>query len=549
MEEFFQLFKTPWEQHKAGGSYDVIIATRDDVQLKDCDAHLVLLFTSRLQPADRALGLETGVKNHAKNAAGLRICTQGAEIPLYGPAQTFSTHLAATECLKSTHGPIALLFQLDGQKIARVGYDLFAEVKYLLEIGQPVSNAAIPALELHIETVRTWMIDAGLTFVEIPPIPNGFEFAACLTHDIDFVGIRKHKFDHTLAGFLYRSTITSAGDFLRGKISWRRLLKIWKAVASLPLVHLGVMEDFWMPFDWYLKVEKGLNPTYFLLPFKGVPGRNVSSPNPERRASPYEPAEIREWIARLREENCEIGVHGIDAWHDAESGRAELEKIRAETGAENAGIRMHWLLREANTNRVLEAAGYAYDSTIGYNETVGYRAGTSQVFRPLDVKRLLELPMHIQDGALFYGKRLALSEAEAWGLCEKIIENARKLGGVTTILWHDRSHGPERFWGDFYVKLVGHLKTLPVWFASAERIVNWFNHRRAVTFEKDENYDREGMRLTSNGQAIEPALRVRVYNPPKQQTPSVEFPWDGRVALNLSDFLLKNQPAALHQPA
>jgi hypothetical protein len=69
---------------------------------------------------------------------------------------------------------------------------------------------------------------------------------------------------------------------------------------------------------------------------------------------------------------------------------------------------MHWLLQDATTISVLEEAGFAYDSTAGYNETVGYRNGTAQVFRPLGARTLLELPMHIQDGALFYRKRLEL---------------------------------------------------------------------------------------------------------------------------------------------
>ena len=88
---------------------------------------------------------------------------------------------------------------------------------------------------------------------------------------------------------------------------------------------------------------------------------------------------------------------------------------------------MHWLLRDANTPSVLEQAGYAYDSTVGYNETVGYRAGTSQVFRPSGATTLLELPLHIQDGALFYPQRLDLSEPEAEKRCQALIDNARKI--------------------------------------------------------------------------------------------------------------------------
>ena len=41
---------------------------------------------------------------------------------------------------------------------------------------------------------------------------------------------------------------------------------------------------------------------------------------------------------------------------------------------------MHWLYFGDDSPKTLEAAGFDYDSTCGYNDAVGYRAGTSQVF-------------------------------------------------------------------------------------------------------------------------------------------------------------------------
>ena len=73
-------------------------------------------------------------------------------------------------------------------------------------------------------------------------------------------------------------------------------------------------------------------------------------------------------MARLMREGCELGVHGIDAWHSIDQGREELSRIGAVTGDPSPGIRMHWLLGDEHTIRVLEAAGYGYDSSVGYNE-------------------------------------------------------------------------------------------------------------------------------------------------------------------------------------
>jgi hypothetical protein len=265
-------------------------------------------------------------------------------------------------------------------------------------------------------------------------------------------------------GFLIRSTVGAIRDFVRRRISVSRLMMIWRAAASLPFVYLGWMEDFWNPFPWYLRVEKGLPATYFLIPFKNRAGDQVPVKHAKRRSTAYDISDLGEWTATLIKEGCEIGVHGIDAWHSVAKGREELERVSVATGKSRIGVRMHWLLRDEHTYRVLEESGYAYDATFGYNETVGYRAGTGQTFRPPGSRTLLELPLHIQDGAMFYPQKLDLSEADAWTLCEALIQNARRFGGVLTVLWHDRSHGPERYWGDFYARLVVRLKSLDAWF-------------------------------------------------------------------------------------
>ena len=89
----------------------------------------------------------------------------------------------------------------------RVGYNLFEEVRFLLTVGQPSANAGVPTLEEHISLLRDWITLAGIPLVEIPPVPSGYNFIACLTHDIDHPALRNHWCDHTMFGFLYRSTI------------------------------------------------------------------------------------------------------------------------------------------------------------------------------------------------------------------------------------------------------------------------------------------------------------------------------------------------------
>jgi hypothetical protein len=530
--EFFELFKTPWEFYRPGKAYEVVIATTSDIP--QVSAKLLLVCGAGNKNIDAHLG----VVARGRHQRAI-LSDQDVLLPIHGHLTTFGEGNKGIPYLASDCGTAGVRFDFSGSALVRLGYDLFDEVRALLAAGQPVEYAHIPSLDLHIRMLRNWILNEGIPLVEIPPVPAGHSFAVCLTHDIDFVGIRNHKFDHTMWGFLYRATVGSVFNLLRGRISLGRLLKTWRAVASLPFVYLGWARDFWEPFSWYLGVEKGLPATYFLIPFKRFAGENVSGPHAARRACAYDVSDLAEQTANLRKQRCEIGVHGIDAWHNAERGREEIARITAATGETSPGIRMHWLLADANSPAVLEQAGYAYDSTCGYNETVGYRAGTGQAFRPLGAQTLLELPLHIQDGALFFPKRLDLSESEAEARCKALIDNAGRLGGVLTVLWHDRSHGPERFWGDFYVRLLGLLKSRDAWFGTGAQVVRWFRKRREVRFVPAEGAEIVRAHVRYEGEKIHPPLTVRIHTPrrgDRGEAPGSTFSdifWNGESAADV----------------
>jgi hypothetical protein len=209
---------------------------------------------------------------------------------------------------------------------------------------------------------------------------------------------------------------------------------------------------------------------------------------------------------------CEIGLHGIDAWCDSSKGREELEQIRRITGQRDIGVRMHWLYYSEQSPVTLEDAGATYDSSVGYNETIGYRAGTTQIYKPLEVKRLLELPLHVMDTALFFPSCLDLSASEAAIRVGQIIDNAVQMGGCVTVNWHDRSIAPERLWGDFYVDVVDELESRGAWFATAAQAVSWFRKRRSAVFE-DVRWEAGAVHVTiASGLSEElPDLQLRVH--------------------------------------
>ncbi len=508
MEEFFELFKVPWEFYKEGQMYDVVVATADDIP--DVGARLLLAYGSETKSIDPS----NGITVRSRQGGGSLDCPR-LTVPIYGHLATFEPGGSGIPCITASVGIAGLrLTPAAGGAVLRLGYDLFEEAQLLFSAGQPIEQAHIPTLDIHIRMLRNWILSEGIPLLEVPAAPADHAFAVCLTHDIDFMGIRDHKFDHTMWGFLYRSTVGAVRRLFQRRISITHLLDSWRAAVSLPLVHLGLAKDFWEPFGWYLEADKGLPATYFLIPFKRRAGERVPGRHADRRATAYDVGDLAHWTATLKSEGCELGVHGIDAWHSVEKGHAELRRIAATTGESSSiGIRMHWLLHDANTVSTLEEGGYAYDSTLGYNETVGYRCGTTQVFRPLGAKALLELPLHVQDGALFYPQRLNLTEPEAEKCCGDLIDHARRFGGVLTVLWHDRSHAPERFWGAFYIRLVQTLKSSGAWFATGGQAVRWFRKRRQVRFERAGGASGVRCILPKEAEAALPSLSLTVYRP------------------------------------
>jgi len=491
-----------------GRCYDVLISTCDEDS--GAQARLILRYGDQLCSFD----LENSIRVTPcrRDTAFL---FAGSRVPLYTKVSAFPSGSFSLPIEGGGPASVAYVARTRGQLTVRLGYNLFDEIRYLLTTGQPPANAATPTLELHVALLRELIVGSGIPLVEIPPVPCGYELIACLTHDIDHPVLRNHWMDHTMFGFLFRATVGASVDFCRGRTLLKDLARNWLAVGRLPLVHLGLAKDFWRGFDRYLQIEAGLGATYFAITRKGYAGREANGKAPARRAARYELADIMPELARIRA-GAEIALHGIDAWIDSDSGRAEQGTLSATlgTGCSGAGVRMHWLMFDENSPAVLERAGFSYDSSVGYNETVGFRAGTAQGYQPPGAAKLIEIPLVIMDTAMFYPQFLNLNNKKAWETVEDILEEVVRFGGVLTINWHDRSIAPERLWEDFYLDLLKELKVRRTWFPTAAQAAAWFRKRRSVTFGAG-GWDEGQVRFSVSAYPDEslPGMRVRVHHP------------------------------------
>lgn len=352
-------------------------------------------------------------------------------------------------------------------------YDIFADVSRLLNEGE--QHLHTPAVDFALDNLRA-KLKQYTRLVEIPPVPWGHSYMVALTHDIDTISARQSSFRS--AGF------AAVRCCLQGKIG---------AGTNIVLAKFGLAKDPWLLFERWMKLERdmGVRSTFYFIPphdtrfkiiGKDLDPRKTYQKHPYREAS-YDVSPA--WLCALWAGGWEVGIHGMNNWISIYEGKNELNRLM--TG----GNRTHWLLHDRNSWHVLDEAGYDYDTTFGYDDDIGFRAGTMQVYQPRGVSRLLELPLHIQDVAMYNSSCWAPSGDE-WkkipclGLDDacvrkestRIFTMARVYGGVITLLWHYEHITPPRDWSETYVYLVNYAKRDGAWVSSAGNIVDWFRRRR-----------------------------------------------------------------------
>ncbi len=477
VNEFFELFKTPWEPFVPGKRYPIVLIA--DGHTDPGDAEVAFVYGPEVHPIDHRLRVSS-----EQFTGPIAVGWGDSILPVYGAIATFRGDIGGG-VLSVDGGAVDYRATVGGVIVRRLGYDLFEEIAALLSHGQPQCYASIPTLELHIALIRRSLGETGIDYLEIPPCPERAAFVCCLTHDIDFFGIRRHRADRTLAGFALRATVGTVLDVIRGRRPLDEAVRNWLAVLSLPAVFLGVKRDPWNPFRDYTTADREHSSTFFLVPFSNQPGVTPEGVVEARRSVAYGIRDIRADVQTLGTDRFECAVHGINSWRDADAAKDEMRELTTVTDQQRTGVRMHWLYFAEDSARLLEHAGYDYDSTWGYNDEVGFRAGTLQPFRFPGTVHLLELPLAIMDSALFYRGRMGLTRKQAGVRCSAIVEEARRFGGALVVNWHDRSLAPERQWGHCYGKLLSDIETSGGWFAKGGEAVDWFRWRRSIRFSGD----------------------------------------------------------------
>ena len=255
-------------------------------------------------------------------------------------------------------------------------------------------------------------------------------FAVALTHDVDVpwrwtrIGVRG-------------AAARLKANLRRGRV--RAAAREARALATIPVHRARGTDPNWT-FETIGHIERahGASSTYFVLAGHHVP---EDGPAPELYAEL-----LPRIVETVLESGAEVGLHGsYRAADDARILAAEKERLEALAG-ELRGHRYHYLRVDPHANLApLVELGLRYDTTLGFSDALGFRAGIAHPFRPWDFTReepldLVEIPLAAMDATLAEERYLGLSARAAEPRLLALLDWAAATGGAFAVLWH-----PDRF--------------------------------------------------------------------------------------------------------
>ena len=310
------------------------------------------------------------------------------------------------------------------------------------EHGRFPASAALadperPAVDSLLRAFRDHVGDRGAT-----------PFTVALTHDVDIPW--RWSRPQALRGAAARARAAARERRSRDVVAEAT------GLAAAPIRRLTRTDPNWS-YERIAAIERahGGRSTYFVMA-----GHGHAADGPDPAAYDRLRPAI---VAQIAAQGDEIGLH--PSYLTSERPRLlaeERERLEALTGGRVPGVRFHYLRHDTHaTLPELDALGFAYDSSQGYGDAIGLRAGFSFPYRPFRLAErrpldLVELPMAVMDATLAERRYLGLEPRAGLARTLRLLERVADIGGTVAILWHTDRFSREyaRGWGRVYADVL-----------------------------------------------------------------------------------------------
>jgi len=316
-----------------------------------------------------------------------------------------------------------------------------------------------------------------------PVWPDGKTFAVCLSHDVDEVS----------ALSVWQTLRRRYLKFLLVPSGKERLKNIFGGGFEVLQNCFGkIKNDPYHCFERWLQVEEkhGAKSTFFFWPgFKAVNRHHVSDCVYELYDSVYfdgQACSVAEMMQEIDNRGWEIGLHpSWYAFNNLDELKRQKETVEKVVGHDIVSVRHHMLHYDIRiTPRIDAEAGFKFDSTLGFNDNLGFRFGTCYPWYLYDLKKdedlqIMEIPIIVQDGAMLKeNKGLRLDPEKAFQYVEMFTNQVKNVGGVLTLLWHPNYIPDPDYW-ELYLEVLEYLQQHNAWFASVREIGEFWQQQQA----------------------------------------------------------------------
>lgn len=291
--------------------------------------------------------------------------------------------------------------------------------------------------------VSKYLVENGLKM----EYPDRKSFAVCLTHDIDALCYPR-----------MRGVIDVGRHILRGQL---------REAFKRPFYNANRRWNPWWKFKEIMDLEEkyGARSTFFIMGLEeGDPDFN------------YHAGYLSDELGVIADRGWEVGLHGgHEAYNNLGALKREKANLERAFGRKVVGYRNHFLrFKVPDTWELLREAGLLYDATLGYADSVGFRAGMCHPFTPFNLEtgkyiNLYEIPLAIMDRTLF-DSHMRLDSSIAWDVVQQLIDTTQRYNGVLNILWHNTYLTEKNL--NFYAKILDYCHERNAWLTSGECIIS-----------------------------------------------------------------------------
>lgn len=321
----------------------------------------------------------------------------------------------------------------------------------------------IPVVDIYCQILQYGILRSMPEFIRDIAWAQDKRFAISLSHDIDYWQFWDDKSLRDILSYNLKS-------FYK-----RPVRALYKAIGHL--IHKKIFYDGFKLLSKVLSKEKdlGASSTWFIMASKSFD---------DHRQNYITDLSTREQIVDLLGQE-DVGLHGSpSSAFDYDVLVSELDALK-ELGFQPLGFRTHYLNFDYQKSfAILEKAGISYDSTLGYWENIGFRAGISFPFYPFNIAenrpfKVLEIPLIVMDTTLNSPKAMAKSVYSARLSLRRLINIAAQYQSHLTLLWHNTTFDPidYPFWGRLYWQTIRYALNHKGWISSLKDIYEeWVTH-------------------------------------------------------------------------